>query len=238
MALADASTPLPTPVVVGFRSSSSASARRAAPTPSASEAAAPPDAPPADARSSSTGAIAGGIVGGVAAMVVLVGLCAVLWRRSRRRRRRRGPRHGQDTHYVTCVAPSRHDAVSPLTHPCSPMADARHRFEPLPSSQSAGAQVVAMRHHPLGSSNLAAAPGDDDGARRGRGHVELDEVPLTTDVDGVSRAMEATPRGAARDPDSATLATVDSASSYPGPRRSGGGALWQQNRRQRRNVWI
>lgn len=68
--------------------------------------------------------------------------------------------------------------------------------------------------------------------------MALDRVPLTREEDGLSPGVGTTPK-ASQENDNVTLATDDSASTYRGPRRSGGGALWQQNRRQRRNLmWI
>ncbi|KAM4060456.1 hypothetical protein HRG_001986 [Hirsutella rhossiliensis] len=240
LALTATPTPLATPVVIGTLSSSASGAKSdpgqaSSLSPAVPSAAAEAGAPPKDARSPNTAAIVGGTIGGVAALVLLLGLCIMLFRR--KRGHGRGP--GQDTRYI------------------SPMADARHHFEPLPSSQSAGPETGAMRHRPLGSSNLAAAPDSDNsaapqpkflsdgappnGAGKPRGpprDLELDQVPLTRGVDGLSPGVRTT-RAASPENDNATLATDDSASSYRGPRRSGGGALWQQNRRQRRNLmWI
>lgn len=138
------------------------------------------------------------------------------------------------------------------------MADARHRFSQLPSSQSTGPRTGAIRHRPLGSSNLAAVPSNDESSpspqinylsdvalpdgvgalEKGSRAEEPDQIPLTREVGSLSpgTSMSGT---ASQENDNATLATQDSASSYRGPRRSGGGALWQQNRRQRRNMmWI
>ncbi|KJZ79179.1 hypothetical protein HIM_01330 [Hirsutella minnesotensis 3608] len=231
-------TPLSSPVLVGSitPATSDENQNRAQATASSSSGAT--DAPPNGGRSPNTGAIVGGIIGGVAGVVLLIALVVLLCRRRRRHRARNVPGSSQDMRFI------------------SPMADPRHNFEPLPSSQGPPAAEAAPQHGfqqpgqadardslqalapPQGGhAARASTVGGAAGLRDHRRDMDHDRVPLTREVDGMSSGINSqdTSRGDESAADPATYST----SSYPGPRRAGGGALWQQNRRERRNlVWI
>ncbi|POR35603.1 Uncharacterized protein TPAR_04201 [Tolypocladium paradoxum] len=187
-----------------------------------------------------TGAIVGGAVGGFAFLVALITLGIFLWRR-KKGNARRGPGPIQDTQYI------------------SPMADARHNFEALPSSHEVSEAGLPQHVPPAHTNSDSISPESSDGdvgtarqphylydgappegymgIRRGDQDVDPDRVPLTREIDDFSQGFNSALQGIQED--DSTQPNSNSMGAYPGPRRSGGGILWQQNRRQARNpIWM
>ncbi|KND93202.1 hypothetical protein TOPH_02452, partial [Tolypocladium ophioglossoides CBS 100239] len=237
-------TPLSSPTTIGSPTSSDSksdsepgSSTLASPSASAADGALAPNKGNSTAN---TGAIVGGTVGGLAFLVALVTLGFFLWRR-RKGNTRRGPGPNQNTEYI------------------SPMADARHNFEALPSSHEVSESRLPQ-HLPRAYTNadgisLESSDGDvgtarqshhvydgapPEGAMRTRGgdlDVDPDRVPLTREIDDFSQGFNSALQGI-QDDDS-TQPNSDNMGAYPGPRRGSGGILWQQNRRQARNLmWM
>ncbi|UNI13414.1 hypothetical protein JDV02_000162 [Purpureocillium takamizusanense] len=201
-------------------------------------------APKKESSTPNTGAIVGGTVGGVAFLVALVALGILLWRR-RRGNTRRGPGPTQDTKYI------------------SPMADVHRDFEALPSSHEASERDLPLQVPPAHRNGDGVSPDSSDGdvgmayhhhnylqdgvppegITVGRGAdyaLDYDQVPLTREIDDFSHGFNSALENIQED-DSPTQPNMDYMSAYPGPRRdrSGGGILWQQNRRQARNpMWM
>ncbi|PHH73789.1 hypothetical protein CDD82_5266 [Ophiocordyceps australis] len=190
-------------------------------------------APRANKHSPHTGAILGGTIGGVAFLAFLIALAFIVWRRRR------------------------HDARNSLNG--RPMSDTQRSFLPMPGSQQALARSGASQgfgptyrntHQATSeSSGLAVMPSSrqpeapqrsavlaNNNTIRGV-NVEADQVPLTGEMDDASNGYHSALEGV-REDDSASQPSSSNAP-YPGPRRYGGSALWQQNRRTNRNLkWI
>ncbi|PNY28332.1 Uncharacterized protein TCAP_01740, partial [Tolypocladium capitatum] len=238
-------TPLSSPTTIGSSTSSDSrsdsetgSSTLASPSASATNAAL---APYRGNGTASTGAIVGGTVGGLAFLVALVTLGIFLWRR-KTGNARRGPGPNQNTVYI------------------SPMAGARYNFEALPSSHDVS-EAGLPQHLPRAHTNadgVSFESGDDGdvgtarqphhlydgtpsdgvvGVWGGGQDVDPDRVPLTREIDDFSQGFNSALQGI-QDDDS-THANANNMGAYPGPRRGSGGILWQQNRRQPRNlVWM
>lgn len=139
------------------------------------------------------------------------------------------------------------------------MANARHNFEALPSShevsEAGEPQQLPQAHTNADGIGPESSYADAGTARQphylydgappegvmgigdGDQGVDHDRVPLTREIDDFSQGFNSALQGI-QDDDS-TQPNSNNMGAYPGPRRSGGGILWQQNRRQARNLmWM
>jgi hypothetical protein len=197
---------------------------------SASSGASAPDTD-GDNNSRNTGAIIGGTISGVAVLVALVVLGVWLWKR-KKGNTRQGP------------------GVKPQVQRIGPPLENNHSFAPVPPMQEAD-KMAPPPPVPVTDQRSMNPIVDHDGPYAepwdpqsnygysagavGGSQMEHDEVPLTRDDDfqhgynsGLGRISEEEPRPGM------AISTTGHVSSpvqpYPGPRRDGGGPLWQQNR--------
>ncbi|KAJ4270133.1 hypothetical protein NW762_001806 [Fusarium torreyae] len=199
---------------------------------SSSEASAP-ETDGDDNGSKNTGAIIGGTISGVAALAALVVLGIWLWKR-KKGNTRQGPGVKQQVQHVGPPSKGNHNFA-----PVPPMHEVDDMPPPPPVPVTNQRSMNPIMEHdgpyaepwdpPAGYGYSATAVG-------GAAQMEHDEIPLTRESDdfqhpynsGLGRISEEDPR-----PGTA-ISTPGHMSSplqaYPGPRRDGGGPLWQQNR--------
>ncbi|RGP80870.1 hypothetical protein FLONG3_1018 [Fusarium longipes] len=198
---------------------------------SASSEASAPDTDGNDNDSRNTGAIIGGTISGVAVLVALIVLGVWLWKR-KKGNTRQGP------------------GVKPQVQRIGPPLENNHSFAPVPPMQEAD-KMAPPPPVPVTDQRSMNPIVEHDGpysepwdpqsnygysaSAVGGTQMEHDEVPLTRDDDfqhsynsGLGRISEEEPRPGM------AISTPGHISSpvqpYPGPRRDGGGPLWQQNR--------
>ncbi|ODA77926.1 hypothetical protein RJ55_06529 [Drechmeria coniospora] len=197
-----------------------------------------PTAPDKDGGSVNTAVIVGGIVGGIVLLAALFALAALFMRR-RKQNARNGPGSSQDTSYI------------------SPMAQPGHNFLPLQSSYQAQ-EADTRQQGPLEYGHGLGASRSHDDASRWQAHLhhkplpqvgvestnryqgpDPDCVPLTREAYDFPGAYNA-PMPDVRD-DMHQRANMDDMGTHPASRRKRTveGILWQQNRRNTRNVsWL
>jgi hypothetical protein len=185
-------------------------------------------------------------------------LAFFLWRR-RSTNVRRGPRNEKDAKFSRQVAPRGITGDKFLTFVLRSSGPLGHSFEPLSSSYDAPdarldphynvpAQVqrnsdgVSAESDPIFRFGLQEPHSHEPvsaAVTRGEDrNYDSDRVPLTRELDDFSQGFNTALEDITVDSDGE--ANHNNMANYPGPRRGGGGSvLWQQNRRQSRNLaWM
>lgn len=90
-----------------------------------------------------------------------------------------------------------------------------------------------------GSGDSDAAPGTGAGSDLGPRIDVRGGTRLVDEMEGLIPGLNLTSESQREDEGGAQEPVVDHMATYPGPRRHGGGVLWQQNRKRSRNpMWI
>ncbi|RDA95018.1 hypothetical protein CP533_2121 [Ophiocordyceps camponoti-saundersi (nom. inval.)] len=204
----------------------------------------PASAPPPDPASPSTGAIVGGTVGGVAALAALFALLVFVVRRRQRRPIKKALMDSSDKKNSNSNNNNNNGDD-----------DLDDDFRSIPYSakpENSGGKKQAMTMTTTSATNIAAAAAANKTpsspkatprfatANAALAAMDADRTPLATSALAFDDPRPAPRPGSIIAEDPAEDEEADAVgAAYPGPRRNGSGALWQQNRRQRRNlVWI
>ncbi|RCI10424.1 hypothetical protein L249_4416 [Ophiocordyceps polyrhachis-furcata BCC 54312] len=211
-------------------------------------------APPPDPASPPTGAIVGGTVGGVAAVAALIALLVFAFRRRRRRPIKKalmGSSNADNNRNHDVDDDDDDDDDDDFRSvPYSPKLETRKKATTAITTTNTTATTATSTATATDSNTKApSSPSPPPKTMPRFANVAMypDRVPLATSAMAFDDPRPAPRPGSVivEDPgedeveDEANDDNDAAASAYPGPRRNGSGALWQQNRRQRRNLmWI